>query len=258
MRWFKHFSDAGDHPDHLRMRDRFGWAGYGLYWRILEMIAAHGTEFSLTLTGRIWARTLVVRQKLLRNFLELQKELGNFYVIYEGDEITVTVPNLRKYRDEWTSRCEKKNAKTREQLTSDSGVTPSPYRDIDIDTETDIEIFPPPDGGGNLVPNGEKPKTKKNNTRKKETTAELFDGEPLHLHPAVVIALKAEWRGNNTQRRIIAQRVGKHPLRLKDWEHVISEYMGSKNSNPTVAGWPCDILDRQCKYDVNGKGKVIC
>lgn len=120
MRWFKHFADAHTHPDHLRLIERFGMAGYGMYWKVVEMIAYSGEgKFSLTLSEKLWARSLTIRGKLLHNFLNLQKEIGNFSVFCSGDQITVEIPNLSKYNDRWTQAKLAKARKTGQQLASD-------------------------------------------------------------------------------------------------------------------------------------------
>jgi len=49
--------------------------------------------------------------------------------------ITISCPNILKYRDEWT----RKKSKTPEQLRSDSGETPEQLRSKETETETDTE-----------------------------------------------------------------------------------------------------------------------
>ena len=40
MKWFKHYTDASNNDAINRLEQEFGYEGYGVYWKIVELCAA--------------------------------------------------------------------------------------------------------------------------------------------------------------------------------------------------------------------------
>lgn len=147
MRWIKHLALASKDEKISALIDRCGLEGYGLYWIILETIAVpmeQGNQrCDLIYSEGKWAQELRCSVRKLRNVLPVMAELelisvrnvddrpiistssaDDIHIIgtSSGNRIQIVVPNLLKYRDEWSKR---------------SGVTHE--QDIEVDTDTEAE-----------------------------------------------------------------------------------------------------------------------
>jgi len=86
MRWFKHLSNAAEDESMALLIDRFGLEGYGLWWRILEVIAAGMNKGSgrheATYTWRKW-RSLcgMYHQSRFKSILLFLASQGKFTLI---------------------------------------------------------------------------------------------------------------------------------------------------------------------------------
>ncbi len=83
MRWFKHMVGAGQGSTMAKIRAEFGLEGVGLYWLIVETVAARmgdgERDCAVVLPEETWRRTLGVRRKKLESFLVSSGFLFNFY-----------------------------------------------------------------------------------------------------------------------------------------------------------------------------------
>lgn len=108
MKWMKHVTDSIDDPKIARVRAEFGNEGYAVYWIILEVIARHFTgknpSSSMKFPRKIWQNYCGISPKKLRNFLEFYQNEGLLLHCIEGENITIKVPNLLKYSDEYTRK----------------------------------------------------------------------------------------------------------------------------------------------------------
>lgn len=143
MRWFKHLTGAHQDEKMARLVSELGLEGYGFYWLILETIAgqieAGSNRTALTYPVAFWRKITGFSPKKLRNFAGICSEIGIFSAEFSENSLTIDIPNILKYRDEW-SRKKVKN----------SGVAPEPLRTKDTDTDTEEDKTPPtpPLGGG--------------------------------------------------------------------------------------------------------------
>ncbi len=138
MRWFKHMVASSRDEKLAALRAEFGMEGYGLYWLILELLAEKVNEkndTSLTYSAKIWKSFTGISVKKFQKFLIFCANFDIFSVKFEKNNskngqngITISCPNLLKYRDEWSKR------KAR-----NSGVTTERLRSKDTDTDTDTE-----------------------------------------------------------------------------------------------------------------------
>jgi hypothetical protein len=142
MKWFKHFACAQDSEDLSDLIGKFGAQGYGVWWMILEKIAAlmNDTERCYaTYSVQKWCRSLAVRRYKLNLYLVyLQKRSLVSYKMVD-DQLTIECPKLLKYRDEWTERRTKKSVGysgvTRELLGSNSGTEAEAEAETESETE---------------------------------------------------------------------------------------------------------------------------
>jgi hypothetical protein len=133
MRWVKHMTQTCQDEKISRLISEYGHAGYGLWWMVVETVASRlekgSTNPSVTYPVSKWAHLLSLRGSLVRSSLSKLEVTHLVTVEWTGSEITVTIPNLLKYRDEYQRK---------------SGHSPDSVPDKSIDTETEIEIPPKP------------------------------------------------------------------------------------------------------------------
>lgn len=138
MRWLKHMTSTRNDEKVAALIAQAGPAGYGLWWMVLETVAAsmeNGSEkCSLKYPVAKWAAALQCLPQNVSRQLAVMGAVGLLSVSSDGAVIEVTVPNLLKYRDEYSRK---------------SGQTPASVRSkiqIQIqstDTETDNTPKPP-------------------------------------------------------------------------------------------------------------------
>lgn len=143
MRWFKHFSDAGDDEVMAEMIEKFGLESYGLWWRILEIIARQmekgSDRCSATYPKRKWRDLCSIyhqsRFDLVTIFLA-SREYPKLILSESFDNLlTISCPKLLKFRDEYS----RKSGQTPDKIRTDTGQTPSQDTETELDTETDTK-----------------------------------------------------------------------------------------------------------------------
>ena len=111
MRWIKHLSCA--HEDELmaELIEEFGPEGYGVWWIILERIAASMVESektSLRYSARNWASSCrITEDRFIEIITFLSENHPTFCAKTTGKHVTIDCPNLLKYRDEYSRRSKK-------------------------------------------------------------------------------------------------------------------------------------------------------
>lgn len=79
MRWFPHDTDAFEDPKVRRLVRRFGYAGYGMWWRICELMGraeGHGLDVSSDGAWEDLAYDMRVGVPECREFVSALVELG--------------------------------------------------------------------------------------------------------------------------------------------------------------------------------------
>ncbi len=108
MRWVKHQTATARDEKMARFLEETGLAGYGFYWRLLETVAEQigpgDTVCSVTYTPRQWCRLLVVHHHRLRTTLGTLEKHGLVSHAYGEGSLTVRMPNIAKYRDEYSRK----------------------------------------------------------------------------------------------------------------------------------------------------------
>ena len=128
MKWFKHDADAFLSEGVDALIDAEGFAGYGRWNRILEIVS-----FKMDETDRChaeysiqkWCRLLGLKQKKLISFLELTEKQLKTKVVHSENIIRIEIPNLLKKRDNYTKHLQ---------------VPKQPLVSIDRDIEVDRDI----------------------------------------------------------------------------------------------------------------------
>ena len=191
MRWLKHLTVARDDERIAALIDRMGWRGYGLWWAILEIIAGRmekgSTKCSLHYPVSKWAALLQLHPPNVYRTLagigadglltlrctpadglltpRCTPADGLLTPRCTPADIEITVPNLLKYRDEYSSRGEPKSGHCQEQ-------------DTETDTDTDTDTEKNKDDGVILTPPGSEAANEHRASRRKgnqETTSEIVE-----------------------------------------------------------------------------------
>ena len=106
MRWMKHLTATRRDEKVARMISCYGYRTYGIWWAVLETVAENfdGINPSLTYPLSTWSHLLSLRGSLVWSSLSTLEVTGVLTANRQGDEVTVTIPNLLKYRDEYTRK----------------------------------------------------------------------------------------------------------------------------------------------------------
>lgn len=126
MKWFKHMSQSHTDEKLALIVSECGLEGYGFWWMLMEVVAAQCVDdkCSATYTLPHWSRLLYCHHhkvvKYLLALAGLPKDyplltppvtppvtpglLGVVTVGYSEGKIRVTIPNLLKYRDEYSRK----------------------------------------------------------------------------------------------------------------------------------------------------------
>ena len=132
MKWIKHATDCSQDPKIQMILDEFGPQGYAAYWLIVERIASEFDGISklesLTLSGKIWQKISFFSKKNLKTFLNFSKKIQLLDFREDGNLITIIIPNLLKYSDEFTRKAirkhREKDDKNPESIRTQSGFAP--------------------------------------------------------------------------------------------------------------------------------------
>lgn len=117
MRWIKHLSTSWYDEKVARAVGEGGLEIYGLYWRILEIIGAQmngSPKTDCQYSAKIWGKYSGISAKKFQKLANILEEKKLIILEMNGEEININVPKLSKYRDEWSLRKNRENAKTLE------------------------------------------------------------------------------------------------------------------------------------------------
>lgn len=149
MRWFKHITTSYDDQKIAAVLDELGMEGYGFWWRILEVIAQQLDENSepfCEYSPKKWGEFFGFSAKKFEKFIKIFEKNKIFQVEYlENSEnrIRVTIPNLLKYRDEYTDRKAKKSGECRNNIGTNSRSPRARVKDTEAELEKNISNTPP-------------------------------------------------------------------------------------------------------------------
>ncbi len=121
MRWVKHMTDSRDDEKIAQLLDTGGHAAYGLWWMLVEIVAKQSgskrgdDKCSVTYPRSGWAMRLICRPHDVSSKLHMVAICGLITTSSDGQMITVRIPNILKYRDEYTARVGTKSGHSHEQ-----------------------------------------------------------------------------------------------------------------------------------------------
>lgn len=146
MKYVNHMSSSVTDEKHEALIEKCGLAGYGAYWIIAETIAAQirpeSRATNLALTWRNWARHLRVNTKSTM-FLVRSMSLVGLIFVHEGDEkITIDMPNLLKYADQYTRKVLTRSRHSPDNVRSDNELPALPA----LPDIKDLMATPPAEG----------------------------------------------------------------------------------------------------------------
>lgn len=143
MRWFKHLSKARRDEKIAALMADCGVEGYGFYFLLCEVVA-EGLEKdgvpALTYSLPQWSHALYSHHHRVSKYLGKLGVIGLCRVSEVAGKVRVEIPNLLKYRDEYSG----KSGHAPNGVPTDS----RPSRTRVSETETETENPLPPDGGG--------------------------------------------------------------------------------------------------------------
>lgn len=142
MRWFKHMTGTWQDEKIAELVAEHGFEGYGFYWRTLEIIAANSDEnsrYSCQLSAKVWSKLYGISAKRCQKLLEVLAKLRLVRLKISEKIIDISIPNIGKYRDEYSRKSSAEKSKTPDKLRTNSGQTPA-YPDTESDTEPETDL----------------------------------------------------------------------------------------------------------------------
>ena len=135
MKYVTHLTVAAEDDKHEDLRERMGGgvsglAAYGAYWMVLEKIGAQirpeSVSTSMTKTVSKWSEIAGVKTSWFRKWSRAAHEAGLIRLSENGNKVTIGVPNILKYCDEYSRKLGIKSGRPPDKLRSDSGTPALP------------------------------------------------------------------------------------------------------------------------------------
>ncbi len=161
MRWFKHLTAAHSDDALSGVREQYGAEGYGVYWLIVEHIAGRmepgKMEPSATHSDVEWTRICgLLRTQKFHNIIDIMVRTRLIHsedtvetVRNHGDNRVrtlrkLTIPNILKYKDEYSKKSGVAQEQDREQIQIESRdrkpLTPSAAKTAATDAPTPLDL----------------------------------------------------------------------------------------------------------------------
>lgn len=125
-------TDCAQDPKIRQVRAEFGNDGYAAYWLIVETISASFTRQNpiseITFAAKTWAKICEISPKKLQKFLEFSQKINLLSYKVHQELISIKVPNLLKYGDEYTGKKNALSGQNPESVGTLSGQNPDPVR----------------------------------------------------------------------------------------------------------------------------------
>lgn len=106
MNWFKHKTQSHSDEKLAEYLSDCGLEGYGFWWLLMEVVASQcvGDKCDVSYTLSQWSRSLYCHHNRVGKYLGKLEVIGIVSVEYSGGKVRVTIPNLLKYRDEYSRK----------------------------------------------------------------------------------------------------------------------------------------------------------
>ena len=146
MRWMKHLTRSHLDEKMSVLLNDCGLEGYGFFWLLCEIVAESigkdSNNCSLTHPLPHWSRLLYSHHHRVSKYLGKLQVIGLCRTSSDGGKLTVTIPNLLKYRDEYSSRIGSSSGQNPERLPTK---IEKQNRDRETDTDKTPLPYPPPE-----------------------------------------------------------------------------------------------------------------
>jgi hypothetical protein len=117
MRWIKHLTCSWEDEKLSCVTAEHGLEIYGFWWRILEIIGKQMDSSGRTFCEyptKVWAKFAGVSPKKFQKLAGILTEKKLILSKNGGGLLRIDIPNLVKYRDEWTRKKDGQSRKTPE------------------------------------------------------------------------------------------------------------------------------------------------
>jgi hypothetical protein len=107
MLWFKHLSNASDDDFIEELEEKFGWEGYGRWWKLLEIIAKSMGKNKLPIAKHSWQKWqsfLKGKRSKLSSFLVHCQLRGKIKLHENGNILEIRCDKLLELRDEYSRK----------------------------------------------------------------------------------------------------------------------------------------------------------
>lgn len=137
MKWFKHMTDSHDDEKLAALLAAHGLEGYGFWWMVVALVAKQipkdGNVPEVSYPVSTWLRlTGVYHHKKFRMFVECMnnlalisatsnQHLANIYALSTKDVLTISIPNILKFRDEYSKKSRHKKESVSNRVVFSSG-----------------------------------------------------------------------------------------------------------------------------------------
>jgi len=131
-----------------------GLEGYGFYWRLVEIIASNSdknSSYSCDLTPKVWARLAGLTVVKCSRLVDAVAILRLISVKKFQKTVEISIPNIGKYRDEYSRKRGNATTKTPDKLRTSSGQYPA-HTETDTELDTDTETEADSDAGKKTPP----------------------------------------------------------------------------------------------------------
>lgn len=269
--------DSGAHTDEriMELRARHGWAGYGLYWAIIELMRAN-TELQIN-TSRVAALAygLHAEEALLRGVLDVGLEVG----LFEQEGVYLFSPSLKRriaaFEAQKQARAERARTASARRWQSRTSDTASPEANISsgLDAQASAEqcisnatalleqCSVNINTNLNLNKNQNKNQNKNTNTSteaartSKTRQTKLLDDEPDRLSIAPKIVMTAKEQATLIE-EFGAESVNYHVKVCSDY--LVSSGKVKKNSASFIRNWiRREVAERKGFYHPNSQQKPV-
>ncbi len=160
MKFLQHMTNARHNRKHAELMAEYGFEGYGLFWFILEEIAERYTagNYGYRYSIKRWADLCRRSEEDLFEFLGFcsHPEINLLEYEVDGRWLTISVPNIAKYHDNYTRQVMRERAKKETENTDLQPETNLLHTDCEV-TSKQIQ--------SNCVPSSKKRDIREENRR---------------------------------------------------------------------------------------------
>lgn len=119
MKWFKHYSDASLDNKICSLEDEFGYVGYGVYWKIIEICAMQWdgkSDTTFSINRKKMKSLLNINYMKTESILSLCSVLKLFNVVITEKSYEINIPKLLDIKDNHTRNLQVSGNKVTENL----------------------------------------------------------------------------------------------------------------------------------------------